>query len=146
VEKLIAAKLSRLSEYLGYLKALKGSPLRVFKEDFKERGALERYLHLAIEVVIDIGNEIISARQLRRPDQYRDIPMILAESGVIPESLAVEVAKMIGFRNLLVHGYAALDLELEYRFLETRLHDFEDYMKHVADWLRALPDEESGAV
>ena len=141
MERLIAAKLSRLRGYLGYLKAFKGTPLSVFKEDFKERGALERYLHLAIEAVIDIGNEIISARQLRRPDQYRDIPEILAESGVIPERLAAEVAKMIGFRNLLVHGYAALDLTLEHRFLETRLHDFEEYMKYVADWLRASPDE-----
>ncbi|OGD47007.1 hypothetical protein A3K69_01575 [Candidatus Bathyarchaeota archaeon RBG_16_57_9] len=141
MERLIAAKLSRLRDYVGYLKALKGTPLRTFQEDFKERGALERYLHLAIEAVIDIGNEIISVRQLRRPDQFRDIPEILAESGIIPESLAAEVTKMIGFRNLLVHDYAAIDLTLEYRFLETRLQDFEEYMKYIADWLRALPDE-----
>lgn len=73
---MIAEKLSRLKEYINYLRALKDTPLEIFETDFKTRGAAERYLHLAIESVIDIGNEIISALQLRRPEQYRDIPNI----------------------------------------------------------------------
>lgn len=104
--------------------------------DFRSRGAAERYLQLAIKSVIDIGSEIISFLQLRRPERYRDIPPILAQAGVIPAELSEKVAKMVGFRNLLVHDYAAVDKSLEYEFLQTRLPDFEAYMAHIAEWLK----------
>jgi len=141
MERLIKKKLSRLKEYVHYLRKLKDTQLKTFEADFKVRGAAERYLHLAIESVIDIGNEIISILQMRKPDQYKDIPIILAESGIIPKDFAAEIVKMIGFRNLLVHDYAIIDTASEYEFLETRLTDFEKYMKHVANWLKTKPFE-----
>ena len=128
-----------MREYLGYLEKLKDAPLETFVTDFKTRGATERYLHLAIEAVIDIGNEIISALQLKRPEGYRDIPHILAEAGIIPEDFGDDIAKMIGFRNLLVHDYASIDRALEHEFLETRIPDFRKYMKHIANWLKTKP-------
>lgn len=139
MEGLITGKLSRLREYLSYLSTLRDTSLEAFTTDFKARGAAERYLHLAIESVIDIGNEIISALQFRRPERYRDIPYILAEAGIIPSELAVEVAKMIGFRNLLVHDYATIDRGLEHEFLQTRLPDFKTFMKCIAEWLKTRP-------
>jgi len=139
MEGLIKEKLSRLREYLGYLRILRDTSLETFTADFKARGAAERYLHLAIESVIDIGNEIISALQLTRPERYREIPYILAEARIIPSDFAEEVAKMIGFRNLLVHDYAAINRALEHEFLQTRLPDFEAYMKHIAGWLKTGP-------
>jgi uncharacterized protein YutE (UPF0331/DUF86 family) len=61
MEGLIEEKLSRLREYLRYLKELRDVPLETFLTDFRSRGAAERYLQLAIESVIDIGSEIISS-------------------------------------------------------------------------------------
>lgn len=46
---------------------------------------------------------------------------------------------MIGFRNLLVHDYATMNRALEYEFLRTRLDDFENYTKHIAQWLTNRP-------
>ncbi len=141
MERLIAYKLSRLKNYVNYLKALKDTPFEIFENDFKVRGASERYLHLAIESVIDVGNEIISMQQLRRPDKYRDIPEILVESGIIPKEFALEFGNMIGFRNLLVHDYTVIDIALEYEFLKTKLHDFEEFMKYITNWLKTKPDQ-----
>ena len=139
MESLINEKLSRMREYLGYLEALRDAPLETFMTDFKARGAAERYLHLAIEAVIDIGNEIISALQLRRPERYGEIPHVLAEAGIIPRDFADDVAKMIGFRNLLVHDYASIDRVMEHGFLRTRIPDFKKYMNYIANWLMTGP-------
>jgi len=139
MEGLITEKLSRLREYIGYLRDMKNTSLESFTSDFKVRGAAERYLQLAIESVIDIGNEIISSLQLRRPGRYAEIPYILAEAEIIPREFAEEIAKMIGFRNLLVHDYAIVNRRLEHEFLQTRLSDFELYVKHIADWLKKKP-------
>jgi uncharacterized protein YutE (UPF0331/DUF86 family) len=82
--------------------------------------------------VIDIDNEIISSLQLKRPERYRDIPYILSEAKIIPKTFAETIASMIGFRNLLVHNYASINLNLVYEFLQKKLPDFESFMKHIA--------------
>lgn len=84
MEALMREKLSRLEEYLRFLRELKAASLEAFMTDFRSRGAAERYLQLAIESVIDIGSEIISFLQLRRPERYRDIPPILAQARSFP--------------------------------------------------------------
>lgn len=132
---LITAKMSKLREYQGFLRELQKTSREEFIGDFKVRGAVERYLQVSIESVVDIGNEIISSLQLRRPERYREIPYILAEAEIIPKTLAEAVASMIGFRNLLVHDYASIDLDLVYEFLQTKLPDFEVFTRYVAEWL-----------
>ena len=88
--------------------------------------------------MIDIGNEIISSLQLWRPERYRDIPYILARSGVIPERFADTMASMIGFRNLLVDDYATINLKLVYEFLQTKLTDFEEFIRYIVEWLKTI--------
>jgi len=136
IEKtLIITKLSKLRQYQTYLKELQASTIEDFTSDFKISGAAERYLQVAIECIVDIGNEIISSLQLRRPERYRDIPYILAEAKIIPKTFVETIASMIGFRNLLVHDYASINLNLVYEFLQTRLSDFENFTKYIAKWL-----------
>jgi uncharacterized protein YutE (UPF0331/DUF86 family) len=47
-------------------------------------------------------------------------------------------ASMIGFRNLLVNDYASINLNLVYEFLQKKLPDFENFIKHIAKWLEKL--------
>jgi uncharacterized protein YutE (UPF0331/DUF86 family) len=141
VEELIKAKLAKIKQYLMYLEELQKASLHEFKGDFRLSGSTERYLQVAIECMIDIGNEIISSLQLRRPESYRDIPYILSEAGIIPRSFSDTVASMIGFGNLLVHDYASINLDLVYSFLQTRLGDFELFMVFIASWLEKIRGE-----
>lgn len=136
VEKtLITTKLSKLRQYQRFLKELQTNTIEEFTSDFKISGAVERYLQVAIECVIDIGNEIISSLQLQRPERYRDIPYILSEAKITPKTFAETIASMIGFRNLLVHDYASINLNLVYEFLQTKLPDLENFTKYIAKWL-----------
>lgn len=136
IEKnLVVAKLSKLREYIGFLKELQTVSREDVINDFKIRGAVERYLQVSIECMIDVGNEIISSLQLQRPERYRDIPYILANAGVIPKDYAETMASMVGFRNLLVHDYASINLDLVYEFLQTKLSDLNAFIKHIAKWL-----------
>ena len=136
VEKaLITTKLSKLRQYQRFLEELQADTVEEFVSDFKLSGAVERYLQVAVECVIDVGNEIISSLQLQRPERYRDIPYILSEAKIIPKTFAETIASMIGFRNLLVHDYASINLNLVYEFQRTRLPDFEKFTKYIAKWL-----------
>jgi len=47
------------------------------------KGAIERYLHLTVEALIDVGFRICSLVGLEKPERYRDIVRILASSQVL---------------------------------------------------------------
>ena len=42
---------------------------------------------------------------------------------------------LIGFRNLLVHDYTDINLKLVHEFHQTKLADFEEFIKHIVEWL-----------
>ena len=127
--EIISVRLGRLQEYLKILKGLRGYPQSRFSGDPLIRGSAERYLHLAIECCLDMGNHVIADQGLRKPEDYKDIFIILGEAKVIPSKFAAELVPMVGFRNRLVHDYLRLDTGEIYRILRTHLPDFQRFAK-----------------
>jgi uncharacterized protein YutE (UPF0331/DUF86 family) len=48
----------------------------------------------------------------------------LQESGVIPAELADRLMRMVGFRNVAIHDYRRLDLQIVKSVVTSRLDDF----------------------
>ncbi len=80
----------------------------------KVRGALE----LAAQGCIDLAMMIVAKRGLGAPQTYREAFIALAHAKVIDDSLAEELADWAGFRNVLVHIYTELDLDIVQRALK----------------------------
>lgn len=135
-ERIIANRISKLREYVKVLRELQKASFQEFASNPRIRYSSERCLHLAIECTINIGNHIISALQLRKPEEYHDIALILRENGIIPVEFAERFVKMIKFRNILVHDYVHLDLSKVYSFLQERLVDFELFIRYIKKFLR----------
>jgi uncharacterized protein YutE (UPF0331/DUF86 family) len=128
----ISQKLESLGEYLRYLKMCRKYSLEELKGDPIIRGAVERYLHLAAECVIDIAEIMIATRGLRKPEDYREAIDILGEAEIIPAAFAGYFSPIAGFRNILVHEYARIDLQEVYRHLVKDLDDFEKFAQFIA--------------
>jgi uncharacterized protein YutE (UPF0331/DUF86 family) len=122
---IVAARLERLREYLKTLRAMEEFDLERFAADPYIHGAAERYLHLAIECLLDIGNHIIADRGFRKPETYGEVFEILAEESVISPELMRELVGMAAFRNVLVHDYLKLDLEKVHQVVRDKLKVFE---------------------
>jgi uncharacterized protein YutE (UPF0331/DUF86 family) len=131
-------KLESLSEYVGYLKNYQRYTIDDLRNDPTLRGAVERYLHLSAECVIDIAEIMISELGLRKPEEYRESIDILGEAGIIPDEFAYYFSPVAGFRNILVHEYAKIDLSEVHRHLQKDLGDFEKFSKYIIDYLNKL--------
>lgn len=59
----------------------------------------------AIEAVVDTAHHICATEGLRGPATNADAVRALADHGVLASDLADEVARAVGFRNVLVHRY-----------------------------------------
>jgi uncharacterized protein YutE (UPF0331/DUF86 family) len=130
--EVILAKLERLDEYLGILKRLQRYSRAEFLAEAERYGSAERFLQLAIECLIDIGNHVVSDGALGATDWASDIPRRLCEAGIVDAGLRDVWVKLIGFRNVLVHEYVRLDRALVHDMLATRLGDFDNIRKALA--------------
>lgn len=126
-------RMEKANEYLDFLEELgNGYSKAEFKKDPKLYGSAERFLHLTIEVLIDIGNHIIADQNLGKVDFYSDIPDILYENNFLEEDLKDIFIKIIGFRNVLVHDYLEVDLDIVYIVMKEELGDIKDILKEYA--------------
>lgn len=130
-------KLEKLQEYLSYLKGYQKHSVEELKKDHTLQGAVLHYLQLAIECVIDIGELLISGLKLRKPEEAREVIKILAENKIIPADFAERFASIAGFRNILVHEYADIDLNKVYEHLKNDLQDFDFYAKCIAQYIKS---------
>jgi uncharacterized protein YutE (UPF0331/DUF86 family) len=133
--EIIRKRLNKLDEYLAVLKKLQRYSFDEFSADPERYGSAERFLHLAIEAIIDMGNHVIADSDLGVVNWYSDIPKIMAEKEFIPSELEEKWISMIGFRNTLVHEYIDIDRKIVYDVLQNNIHDLEDLKRAFAQFL-----------
>ena len=128
-------RLGKIEEYLSILDRLRKYTIDEFVGDPERYGSAERFLHLSIEAINDLGNHMIADLNLGEVNWQSDIPKILFERGYLSSELQDKWIKMIGFRNVLVHEYLNIDHELVYNVLQNNLGDFRDLMAALATYI-----------
>jgi uncharacterized protein YutE (UPF0331/DUF86 family) len=110
-------------EYFGYESE--------FESNFTKQDSIILNLQRASEAAIDAANHLIKVRQLGAPQTSREAFEMLVSAGLIDKALGEQLRKMVGFRNIAVHDYTSLNLQVVKKIIETRLSDFEKF----AAWL-----------
>jgi uncharacterized protein YutE (UPF0331/DUF86 family) len=103
------------------------------------RDALERDLSLhndvlfslltVCQLVIDIAGEL-SARRGERYEDYTEAIRNLTRDTRFPDELVGKLARLPGFRNVIVHEYVALDLDRVIEALD-HLEPIEEFLEIV---------------
>lgn len=95
-----------------------------FADDFTRQDAAILNIQRACEAALDVGHHLVRRERLGVPQGARDVFTLLARGGWIDESLADSLRRMVGFRNIAVHEYQALQLPIVVSILTERLDDF----------------------
>lgn len=91
--------------------------------DLREQRFVEHTLQIAIQAALDVASHIVSDQRLGEPNTNRELFDLLARSDWIEPELAATLGRMVGFRNVLVHGYDVVDLDIVRDVVEHRLDD-----------------------
>jgi uncharacterized protein YutE (UPF0331/DUF86 family) len=122
--EVVQKRIEKVQEYLDFLEKIKEEYSREeFKKEPMVYGSAERFLQLCIEALMDIGAHIVADENLGRVDIYSDIPKLLSQHGYISEEEKNLFIKIIGFRNILVHDYLEVDLDITYEIIKNNLID-----------------------
>ena len=74
-------------------------------DDIRNFYAVSMILFTLINRVIDLGDEIVTSRNLGVPGTYREIFNLLERGKVIDKELASDLSNLVYQRNILAHEY-----------------------------------------
>jgi len=132
----VARKLIVMKRCADYLRAKQSVTVRQLRDDYELRSAIERNFQVGIEAALDIAEVIISEQGLEKPDDYRGAILTLGRKGVLPAGFAKRFAPAASFRDILVHGYAEVDLVRLHGYLVEELKDFDEFARYVTEYLK----------
>lgn len=110
-------------EYLGHEAEL--------TTNFTRQDSIILNLLRACEAAIDIAMHLVRIRGLGLPQDSRDAFSLLLRANLIPGELCPRLQAMVGFRNVAIHDYQKLNLDIIRAVLNERLADFEAYCDYL---------------
>ena len=100
--------------------------------DFDLQDIVSLNLSRAVQLCVDIGAHLISGMDVPPPDTMGQTFDILAQSGVLNAELAHRLKKAVGFRNIAVHNYDAINWHIVHSIAKNHLTDFSAFARIVA--------------
>lgn len=88
-------------------------------------------LQRAIQLVIDMGSYLVAIKQLGIPQSLKDVFVILEQNNCLSHILSERLQKMVGFRNIAVQDYQAVDKDILKAVISKHLKDFEDFYTEI---------------
>ena len=85
----------------------------------------------ACEACIDLAMHLVSEKGLGIPQSSRDVFDILRKNGLLDEGLAGILMAMVGFRNIAVHDYQQLNLQIVQNIIDIHLDDLTRFAESV---------------
>ena len=99
---------------------------------------VERGLQLCAQNAIDVAIHLVTAAGLDASD-YTSALDRLTRMNVLPTAFGVRFRQIAGFRNVLVHDYIEVNLDVVAKVLDENLDDFEEFARLVERYLDRSP-------
>ena len=84
-------------------------------------------LQRCCEAAIDLAMHGVRVHRLGLPQESREAFTLLYDAALIDEMLMQRMQAMVGFRNIAVHNYQQLSLDIVRSILDQKLGDFRQF-------------------
>ncbi len=101
-------------------------------DNFDLQDIVSLNLSRAVQLCVDIGAHLISGMNVPAPDTMGQTFDILAQSRLIEPMLAQNLKKAVGFRNIAVHNYDAINWHMVHSIAKHHLADFSAFAQAVS--------------
>lgn len=86
--------------------------LESLKANFTQQDAIILNIERACQACIDAALHFVKVRKLGLPQSSKEAFQILEKSRIIDTELTKSMQNMVGFRNIAIHEYQSLNLEI----------------------------------
>lgn len=116
-------KAAAIERCLRRVREVYGGDDRNLREDLTRQDSIVLNLQRACEAAIDLAMHLIREHRLGIPQDSREAFDLLAGAGLYPPASAEKLRRMVGFRNVAVHDYQALNLDIVREIIRTHMDD-----------------------
>ncbi len=132
---IILAKLQTIERCLTRIEEEYADDRTTFLQNFTKQDSVTLNLERASQATIDIAAHIVKTEKLGVPATSRELFQMLEEAGIITSETASQMQKMVGFRNIAVHDYQNLSIDILVAIIEDHLNDFLRFNREILTYL-----------
>jgi uncharacterized protein YutE (UPF0331/DUF86 family) len=122
-DDIILNKAATIERCLGRVReeSAEGADLR---SNQTRQDAIVLNLQRACEAAIDLAMHLVRKHKLGIPQESRDAFALLERAQILTPDLSARLMRMVGFRDVAVHDYQALNVDIVESIVRERLGDF----------------------
>jgi len=102
-----------------------------FESNYTKQDSVILNLERASQASIDIATHIIKNKRLGVPNRSRELFDMLLKANIISQNSCKQMQNMVGFRNIAVHDYQNLNIEIVISIVQKHLGDFEGFIDEI---------------
>ena len=92
-------------------------------ENYTKQDSIILNIQRSCEASIDLAMHLVASKGLGIPQSSREAFDLVQQAGIIDVHLAQKLKAMVGFRNIAIHNYQAVDLGIVQGIIEKNLAD-----------------------
>ena len=102
-----------------------------FMEDYDAQDVVVLNITRVVQLSVDIATHILSTHNQAVPQTMSEAFTQLQRQGTISKQTADKMKKSVGYRNVAVHSYDDINLEITYEIAKDHLQDFKRFIKEL---------------
>ena len=134
-KNMIKQKILDVDIYLEKLGSKLPESVEEFLDDIDTQLISQRIFEIITQTMLDICYHIIVKQKLKIPENYGDCIKSLSSLGILSPEETERYRLIIGMRNIIVHQYGGIDLNLLYHGLASIVEDFRIFARKIIKWL-----------
>ena len=108
-----------------------------FRQNYSRQDAAILNITRACEQAIDLANYVIKQEKLGIPMSSGESFSLLARKNIISSTVEEKMIRMVGFRNVAVHEYQALNIDIVEAVIQQALSDLMEFSDCMINYQKA---------
>lgn len=100
-------------------------------QNYTKQDSIILNLQRMCEACIDAAIHVVRIKKLGVPQTSKECFQILEKENIIDKNLSSKLQGMVGFRNIAVHDYQTLDIEILQKIIENNLEDGLELIREI---------------
>lgn len=134
---IVQKKLSAIAEQIAFLQTKKSMAVKKnLNDDIGLLNSVAYAIHTVIQAAVDIATHIESDENWELPSHASQSFKILERHGVISNETSEDMQQAVKLRNVIVHQYDDLHLDVIEDVVKTKLDCFLRFTKEIQSWIK----------
>jgi uncharacterized protein YutE (UPF0331/DUF86 family) len=127
MDDVVLAKVAVIERCIGRIREEHGGDDVHLTDDLRRQDSIILNLQRACEASIDLAMHLVRRKRLGIPQDSREAFDMLVGAKALDLGLAESLKQMVGFRNVAVHDYTRLNLDIVRSIIARQLADLENF-------------------